>query len=52
MVSEVQAAKGYEREDVALTEVLDAIHRKFPPAKLVSALKPQTFNSQTLNPEP
>jgi len=30
----VQAAKGYAKQDQALTQVLDAIHLKFPPAKL------------------
>ena len=34
VVKEVQEAKGYTRQDDALTEVLDAIHKKFPPAKL------------------
>ena len=34
VVKEVQEAKGYTRQDGALTEVLDAIHKKFPPAKL------------------
>lgn len=34
VVKEVREAKGYEREDVALTEVLDAIHKKFPPSEL------------------
>ena len=34
VVKEVQEAKGYTRQDDALTEVLDAIHKMFPPAKL------------------
>ena len=34
VVAEVKEAKGYEKQDVALTEVLDEIHKKFPPAKL------------------
>lgn len=34
VVAEVKAAKGYDDEGVALTEVLDAVHLKFPPAKL------------------
>ena len=36
VVDEVQKAKGYARQDDALTEVLDAIHKKFPPSKLAA----------------
>lgn len=36
VVDEVRKAKGYTRQDDALTEVLDAIHKKFPPSKLAA----------------
>ena len=36
VVAEVQKAKGYARQDDALTEVLDAIHKKFPPSELAA----------------
>ena len=36
VVDEVQKAKGYARQDDALTEVLDAIHKKFPPSELAA----------------
>ena len=36
VVDEVQKAKGYARQDDALTEVLDAIHKKFSPSELAA----------------